>query len=120
MLGENYGRKLLHGVMKVKGINVGKRKIGTILKEMNPEAQMMRQNVANYLLNQKVCNAKYFGDKIHSDQNEKLEMFGVAHVCARDRFSGKIVGHTINSNDSTFLMVRVLQKITEMILLKYP
>ena len=38
-------------------------------------------------------NAKYFGDKIHYNQNEKMEIFGVVHVCARDGFSGKIVGH---------------------------
>ena len=39
MLGENYGRKLMHGVMKVKEINVGQTKMGTILGEINPEAQ---------------------------------------------------------------------------------
>ena len=38
-------------------------------------------------------NAKYFGDKIHYNQNEKMEIFGVVHVCARDGFSGKTVGH---------------------------
>ena len=39
MLGENYSRKLMHGVMKVKRINVGETKIGTILGEIKPEAQ---------------------------------------------------------------------------------
>ena len=118
MLGENYGRKLMHGVMKVKGIN-GETKIGIILSEMNPEAQTKRQNVASYLLNPKFCNAKYFDSKIHYDQKKKLGMFGVAHVCARYKFSGKIVGHTIDCNSPTFLRVRVLQNITEMIPLKY-
>ena len=106
MLGENYGRKLMHGVMKVKGIN-GETKIGIILSEMNPEAQTKRQNVASYLLNPKFCNAKYFDNKIHYDQKKKLGMFG------------KIVGHTIDCNSPTFLRVRVLQNITEMIPLKY-
>ncbi len=36
--------------------------------------------------------ATYFGEKLHIDQNEKLIMYGVTHVCAIDGFSGKIVG----------------------------
>ena len=35
--------------------------------------------------------ALYFGHKLHIDQNEKLKMYGVTHVVARDGFSGKIV-----------------------------
>ena len=34
--------------------------------------------------------ADYFGHKLHIDQNEKLVMYGVIHVCAIDGFSGKI------------------------------
>ena len=60
----------MHGVMKVKGINVDETKLGIILGETNPEAQTKRQNVASNLLNSKVYNAKYFDDKIHYDQNE--------------------------------------------------
>ena len=37
-----------------------------------------------------VC--RYFGEKLHIDQNEKLIAFGVTHVCAIDGFSGRIVG----------------------------
>ena len=62
------------------------------------------------LVKSKALNAKYFGDKIHYDQNEKLGMLGVANVCAQDGFSGKIVQHAIDCNVSTFLMVRVFQK----------
>ena len=86
MLGENYGRKLIHGVMTVKGINVGETKIGIIFSEMNPEAQTKRQNVASYFLNPKFCNAKYFDNKIHYDLKKKLGMSGVAHVCVRYKF----------------------------------
>ena len=105
--------------MKVEGINVNEAKIGTILGEINPEAQTNKQNVASHALNPKVYNAEFFNDQIHSDRNEKLGMFGVAHVCARDGFCGKIVEHTIDCNVSTFLRVTVLQKIIEMIPLKY-
>lgn len=36
--------------------------------------------------------ARYFGQKLHLDQNEKCVMFGVTHVLAIDGFSRKIVG----------------------------
>ena len=35
--------------------------------------------------------ADYFGHKLHIDENEKLVMFGVTHICAVDSYSGKIV-----------------------------
>lgn len=37
-------------------------------------------------------HAEYFGHKLHIDQNEKLVMYGVTHVCAVDGYSNKIVG----------------------------
>lgn len=39
--------------------------------------------------------ARYFGEKLHIDQNEKFVMFGLTHICAIDGFSGKIVGFAI-------------------------
>ena len=59
-VGEKNGGKMMHGVMKVKGINIGETKTGKILCEINPEAQRKRQNVADRSLNPKVYNAKYF------------------------------------------------------------
>ena len=72
---QNYGRKIVHRVMKVKRINVGETENGKLLSEINPEAQPKRQNVVGRSLNPKVYNAKIFVDKIHYDQNEKLEIF---------------------------------------------
>ena len=60
-LGEKIGRKMIHGVMKTKGINVSEIKFGKTLSEINPEAQRKRQNVVGRLLSPKVYNAKYFG-----------------------------------------------------------
>ena len=90
-MGENYDRKVMHGVMKASGINVGETKTGKILDKINPETQRKTENVADRLLNPKVYNAKYFGHKIYYNQNEKLGMFGVIHVCVQDGFSNKIV-----------------------------
>ena len=35
--------------------------------------------------------AKYYGHKVHLDQNEKQSLFGVTHIMAIDGYSGKIV-----------------------------
>ena len=64
---QNYGRKIVYGVMKTKMINAGETKIGKLLSEIDPEAQTKRQNVVGRSLNPKVCNGKIFVDKIHYD-----------------------------------------------------
>ena len=51
--GRKNGRKMMHGVMKAKRINIGETKTGKILCEINPEAQRKRQNVADRSLNQR-------------------------------------------------------------------
>ena len=79
--------------MKAKRINVGQTKIGELLSEMDPEAQPNRQNIVGSSLYPKICNAKVFAGKVHYDQNEKLGIFRVVHVCLRNGFSCKIVGH---------------------------
>ena len=72
---QNYGRKMVHVIMKAKRINVGETKIGKLLSEINPEVQPKRQNVVSRSLNSKVYNAQIFVDKIHYDQNEKSGIF---------------------------------------------
>ena len=44
--------------------------------------------------------ARYFGHKLHLDQNEKLVHYGVIYVLARDGFSGKKIAGT-NTTKST-------------------
>ena len=41
--------------------------------------------------------ARYFGHKLHLDQNEKLIHYGVTYVLARDGYSGKIVAGALMS-----------------------
>ena len=62
--GRTLWSQMVHGVMKAKGINVGKTKIGTILGEISPEAQTNGQKFTSRSLNPKVYNSKYFGHKI--------------------------------------------------------
>ena len=39
--------------------------------------------------------ARYFGHKLHIDQNEKLGHFGATHIAAIDGYSGLVVSHII-------------------------
>lgn len=48
--------------------------------------------MAHRHLNPPPYTARFSGDKLHLDQNEKLAMYGVTHVIAVDGFSRKIVG----------------------------
>ena len=90
---ENYSLKLTYGVMKAKGIDAGETKIGKVFDEINPDADKESQEIVSNSFNPKIYNAIYFGHKIYYGQNEKIGMFGIVHVCALDRFSGKIVEH---------------------------
>ena len=51
-----------------------------------------RTNTARQINAVPYYRADYFGHKLHIDQNEKLVMFGVTHICGIDGYSGKIVG----------------------------
>ena len=53
--------------------------------------------------NPKVHKADYFGHKLHIDQNEKLVIYGVTHVVARDGYSGMNIGYATMAikNNST-------------------
>ena len=84
---------MVTGMLRSEGINVGEVKVGKLLREINPTASTNRCQNAGRNLNPKTYKADYFGQKIHIDQNEKLVMYGVVHVCARDGYSGMIVGN---------------------------
>ena len=82
---------MMTGVLSSKGIEVCEQKVGQSLKRLDPVSQSRREETAGRSLNPKCYSADYFGHKVHLDQNEKLAMFGVTHVMARDGYSGMIV-----------------------------
>ena len=81
---------MLTGHLRAKGINASEYKVGKTMRELCPVEQKKRAETAGRSFNPKVYVANYFGHKIHIDQNEKLAMYGVTHVLARDGFSGYI------------------------------
>jgi len=56
------------------------------------KANQAKQTRTARQINPTPYHASYFGHKLHVDQNEKLVMFGVTHICAIDGYSGKVVG----------------------------
>ena len=62
-------------------------RIGRYLSRVAPVYQQKRRSDTVRLLNPVPYTAAYYGHKLHIDQNEKLAMFGVTHVCAIDGYS---------------------------------
>ena len=87
-----YGRKTMTGLLASKGLRVGERRVGESLSRVNPAYNHLRRTATARQLNPIRYKADYFGHKLHVDQNEKLVMYGITHVCAIDGFTSKIVG----------------------------
>ena len=58
----------------------------------NKEKELCKQLVKSKGVQCKIL----WWQRISCNQQENLEMFGVANVCIGDGFSGKIVGHAID------------------------
>lgn len=73
------------------GITAGEKRIGRALSVVSPVYQAQRNSNTARQMNPFPYHADYFGHKLHQDQNEKLEMYGLTEVSACDGYSGKIV-----------------------------
>ena len=71
-----------------------KEKVRIALKKICTSTQAERWMQAGRSFHPKVYKADYFEHKLHVDQNEKLVMYGVTHVVARDGYSGMITAYT--------------------------
>ena len=98
------------GFLSSQGFRCSQKRVGESLKRVRPGYHSTRQVGAHRQLNPTPYHAEYFGEKLHIDQNEKLVMFGLTHVCAVDGFSGKIVGHTILPIKNNILIYNHLYK----------
>ena len=91
-VGATYGRKTMKGFLATKGIRIGQRQIAAVMPYCNPAYHCRRQANTAKLLNPipYYTSNCYFGHKLHVDQNEKMVMYEVTHICAVGGFSGKI------------------------------
>ena len=79
------------GLLAADGIRVCQLRVGDSLQRIDPASHHRRYTTTYRLTNPIPYQSSYCGEKLHVDQNEKLVMFGVTHVCAVDGHSGKIV-----------------------------
>ena len=79
------------GLLASQGIQVGEQRVRESLQLAHPGYHHARREATAHQTNPIPYSADYFGHKLHVDQNEKLVMFGVTHVCAVDGYSS-IVG----------------------------
>ena len=86
------------GLLSSQGLLVSQTRVGVSLRRTNPQYHYQRCTSTAKLLNPIPYSADYFGHKVHIDQNEKLVMYGVTHICAQDGFSGKVVSMPVKNN----------------------
>lgn len=86
---------MVRGHLRSNGCNVAEKRIASSLARVAPAYHIQRKNRTEQLTNPVPYFSEYFGHKLHIDQNEKLVMYGVVHVCAIDGYSGKIVSHAL-------------------------
>lgn len=80
------------GVLASHGIRASSQRVGQSLARVNPVYHERRTTRTERQTNPIPYSSTYFGNKVHIDQNEKLVLFGVTHVCALDGYSGMVVG----------------------------
>ena len=86
---------MLKGYVRAQGVNICSKRIGSCLVSVAPVYHQQRLTRTERATNPLPYNAQYFSHKIHMDQNQKLAMYGVTHVCATDGYSGRLVSHAI-------------------------
>ena len=82
---------MMTGRLRSIGVSISERKVGNALKKITHKLSGACELGDRLILKSK---ADYFGHKLHVDQNEKLVMYGVTHVVARDGYSRMITGYT--------------------------
>lgn len=85
----------MRGFLLSKGFRISELKLASAMQSVAPEGYDARRCDSLDRSNPVPYHACHFGHKVHLDQNEKLVMFGVTSVVARDGFSGKIVGYGV-------------------------
>ena len=98
------------GLLSSQGIRCSQVHIGATLKRITPEYHARREANVHRQTNPVPYVANYFGEKLRIDQNDKLVLFGVTHVCAVDGYSGKIVGFAIMAHKNNAQIYQLLYR----------
>ena len=80
------------------------KRVGKSLQRVAPEYHQRRQNDSAQRTNPIPYIANNYEHKLHIDQNKKLVMYGVTHVCAIDGSSKYIPGfHTMSVKNNLII-----------------
>ena len=97
-------------IRKKFGLTVGQNRVGNALATVCPRNHQQRREGTFRQVNPIPYRADYFGDKIHFDQNEKLVMYGVTHIVAKDGHSRFIAGaYTMPVQNNLVISEKVLR-----------
>ena len=99
---------MMTGLLCAEGFRVAQKRVGNSLKRVCPTFHNRRATNTHRLTNPVPYFARYVGEKLHIDQNEKLVMFGVTYICAVDGFSGMIVGFVTMPTKNNVLIYQEL------------
>ena len=99
---------MMTGLLSAEGFRVAEKRVGSSLKRVCPTFHSRRVTSTQKHINPVPYFARYAGEKLHVDQNEKLVMFGVTHICAVDGYSGMIVGFVTMPTKNNVLIYKEL------------
>ena len=99
---------MMTGYLSTQGLRCSEKRVGQSLKRVSAGYHAQRQSNTHRQTNPIPYRADYFGEKVYIDQNEKLIMFGITHVCAVDGYSGKIVGFVTMPHKNNLLIYQYL------------
>ena len=91
------------GLLVSQGLRVSQQRVGESLSRVNPGYQHACRTATARQMNPIPYRADYFGHKLHIDQNEKLVMFGVTHICAVDA--------PVSTNNIVIVVLRIRCKV---------
>ena len=75
-VGPTYGRKIMSGYVRSKGLTLSGKQVSKSLRRVNPVIHARRREDTVRSRNPVPYYPPYHGNKLHCDQNEKLGMYG--------------------------------------------
>ena len=91
LVGPTYGRKMMTGYVRSKGLTLSGKQVSKSLRGVNPVNHARRREDTVRRRNPFPYYAPYHGNKLHCDQNEKLGMNGCTFYALSDGCSSRNV-----------------------------
>ena len=90
-VGPTYGRKIMSGYVRSKGLTLSGKQVSKSLRRVNPVIHARRREDTVRSRNPVPYYPPYHRNKLHCDQNEKLGMYGCTFYALSDGYSARII-----------------------------